>query len=171
MNDGNGLYLPGVPGPRPSRPTDDGIVLPGRPARTRRAVLGSALGLLGMAAAGCSRPSDTFDPASEVLPPDAGAATPPPAPGPPPTLANGAADFFGKGLIPQQRATFGLDRTQILPSDNPRFPRLARVALPAGPVNDDVDRQVYNDGNTYGGSQLFLAMEGRPAYRCTCVTT
>ncbi len=162
MNDRNGLYLPGVPGSQPSRPTDGGIILPPRPARTRRAVLGSTLGLLGVAATACSRPARTFDPASETLPPDSDAAASPAPNGPPPTLATGAADFFGKDLVPQTRATFGLDRAQILPSDNPHFPRMVRVSLPAGSIN--TENQVYNDGNTYGGTQLFLAMTGRPTY-------
>ncbi|WP_131765223.1 polysaccharide lyase [Candidatus Protofrankia californiensis] len=160
MNDRNGLYLPGVPGSQASRPADSGIILPARPARTRRAVLGSALGLLGVAATGCSRPAHTFDPASETLPPDADAATPLATNEPPQTLATAAADFFGKGFVPEQRAAFGLDRAQILPSDNPHFPRMVRVSLSTDTIN--TENSVYHDGDTYGGTQLFLAREDEP---------
>ncbi len=164
MNDGNGSYLPDVPGPSTTRSTDRGIIVPSPPARTRRAVLGSALGLLGVAATGCSKPKRPFDPASETLPPDPAAPSGAATNAAPQFFDTGAADFFGKGLVPEQRATFGLDRAQILPSDDPRFQKIVRVSLPAGDTFNNPDAEVYNDGNTYGGSQLFVAMDGRPTY-------
>ncbi len=162
MNDKNGFCQPGTSAPPTGQSADSTIVLPSAPARTRRAVLGSALGLLGVAATGCSKPKHPFDPASETLPPDPSVT--PSASAAARFLDTGAADFFGKGLIPQQRATFGLDRAQILPSDDPRFQQIVRVSLPAGDTFNDPKAQVYNDGNTYGGSQLFVAMEGRPTF-------
>ncbi|KPM52822.1 hypothetical protein CcI49_25140 [Frankia sp. CcI49] len=138
---------------------------------SRRALLASTVGSLALAAAtGCGiLPADRrFDPASEVLPPDttaspAAAAAPVAARGR--TLADPAAsrEFFGKALVPTNRMTFGLDRAEIMRSDDPRFPSFLRVSLPVDAANPD-DRRIYRDGTTYGGTQLFVDHTLRSPY-------
>jgi hypothetical protein len=87
----------------------------------------------------------------------------PVAPGKGPTLATAAKDFFGSGLLPQTRGSFGLeDRTRIIASDDPRFTRVLRVFYPA---NSASSRSAVRDGTIEGGAQMYLKLADGPADR------
>jgi len=142
---------------------------------TRRALLrSSGVGGLGLAGAGlsgllgaCGPGTAKVDPASETLPPDT--ATPIPAStttaGGRRTLANSdvAKQFFGEKLVPTTRSSFGLDRAEVLSSDDQRFPTFLRVSIPVDVTNPEPAR-IYKDGATYGGVQLFVNHTLRSPY-------
>jgi len=71
------------------------------------------------------------------------------------TLPSDAQEIFGDALVPEKHGSFGLDRTQIMTSDDPRFPRILRVFYPAGSASQ-------RSGNLYhspwGGAQLYLLL-------------
>lgn len=80
-----------------------------------------------------------------------------------PTLATMAGTFFGSGLVPQERGSFGLeDRTRIIRSDDSRFPKVLRVYFPA---NSASNRSAEGDGTTAGGAQLYLKLADGAADR------
>lgn len=67
--------------------------------------------------------------------------------------------FFGPALVPQDFARFGLDRTALIPSADPRFPTALRVRYPA----DSASQLAAATADTeHGGAQLYLAWRGGP---------
>ncbi|CAI7973976.1 conserved hypothetical protein [Frankia sp. Hr75.2] len=150
----------------PGRPGEAG---PDRRGWTRRALLASSLGAFALAGTGCGLVSDDqpFDPASEILPPDTAApvAAPATTAAARRTLADpaGAKEFFGKDLVARSRSSFGLDRAEIMASDDPRFLKFLRISLPVDAMNP-ADARIYGDGPTYGGTQVFVDHTLRSPY-------
>ena len=85
-------------------------------------------------------------------------AKPPSAPHPssPPSTVD---HFFGADLTPQDFGSFGLDRTTVIPSGDPRFPTALRVRYPADSASQ---LSAANSDTEHGGAQLYLAWRGGP---------
>jgi hypothetical protein len=71
------------------------------------------------------------------------------------TLPSGAQEVLGDALVPEEHGSFGLDRTQIMTSDDPRFPRILRVFYPAGSASQRSSNLYHSPG---GGAQLYLLL-------------
>jgi len=77
----------------------------------------------------------------------------------PSATAPGARDFFGPQFVAEAHGSFGLDRTRVLPSDDPRFARILRVSYPAGSASQESAR---TDGTPEGGAQVYLLLRDGP---------
>jgi hypothetical protein len=79
-----------------------------------------------------------------------------PAASPRPSNLDG---FFGGGLQRQDFGSFGLDRTETIPSDDRRFATALRVRYPA---NSASQLSAANSDTSDGGAQVYLARQGGP---------
>jgi hypothetical protein len=76
------------------------------------------------------------------------------------SLAPSTVDnFFGGGLQRQDFGSFGLDRTENVPSDDGRFATALRVRYPADSASQ---LSAANSDTSDGGAQVYLARRGGP---------
>jgi hypothetical protein len=80
--------------------------------------------------------------------------------GSPMTSGTGLAGFFGGGLVAERHGSFGLDRVQVMASNDPRFAQILRVTYPAGSASQ-LSRTKY--GSPSGGAQLYLLLRAGSA--------
>lgn len=76
------------------------------------------------------------------------------------SLPGAAQEIFGNALVPEKHGSFGLDRTQIMTSNDPRFPRILRVFYPAGSASQRSSNLYHTPG---GGAQLYLLLRAGSA--------